>query len=188
MRPRSRAIVAVLAGFLLCLPLSVQPAGAQSQDGPVILIIDMEKIRRDASAVRLLQRQMDQKRSAYQSELQSQEQELRKADQELTRQRSILSAEAFTQRRKEMEHRVAAMQQAVQRRRRELEGLFKQGMAEVQKRLEEIVRDIAKDHKADLVLTKALVVLVKPEMEITRMALDRLNAVLPEVFLEEPAN
>ncbi len=188
MSPVLRAAVVILALLVLGQLLGTSVASAQSAGSPVILIVDMAKIRREADAVQLLQRDVDQRRSAYRSELQQREQELRKAGADLNRQRTILSAEAFTQRRKALEKRAATMQQEAKERRRVIEALFKKGMGQVQKHVEEILRDIAKDRQADLVLTKALVALVKPEMEITQQALDRLNGELPEVTLDAEQN
>ena len=57
-------------------------------------------------------------------------------------------------------------------------------MSQLQKELVEIVTEIAQERSADLVLTKSQVVLVKPELEITDQALERLNEKLPSVSLE----
>ncbi len=184
MSPVLRAAVIILALLVSGQLSGANAASEQSADSLVILIVDMDKIRRKADAVQLLQREVDQRRTAYRNELQQREQELRSAGADLTRQRTILSAEAFTQRRKALEERAATMQQEAKERRRVIEALFKKGMGQVQKHLSKILGEIAKDREADVVLTKALVALVKPELEITQQALDRLNAELPEVALD----
>jgi outer membrane protein len=179
-----RAFLVVAAIAPLCLWGEVGEVRAGTGEPPVILIIDMDKIRRDASGFRSLQSQMDDRRSAYQSKLQVKEQELREADLELSQQRTILSASAFSQKRKELERQIAALQQDVRQTRASMEALFKEGMAKLQKVLVEIVAEIARERDADLVLTKSQVVLVKPELEITDQALERLNEKLPSVALD----
>jgi len=188
MQPYLRALLVVAAIVPTWLSGEADRVRAEDGKSPVILIIDMDEIRRDAEGFRSLQSQIDERRSAYQSELQRKEQDLRKADQELTRQRSILTASAFSQKRQELEDRIADLQQDVQRTRASMEALFKGGMSLLQKVLVEIVTEIARERAADLVLTKSQVVLVKPEMEITEEALERLNAKQPSVSLEELQN
>ena len=179
-----RAFLVVAAIAPLCLWGEGGDVRAEIGKPPVVLIIDMDKIRRDASGFRSLQSQIDERRTAYQSELQVKEQELREADLELSQQRTILTASAFSQKRKELEQQIAALQQDVRQTRASMEALFKEGMTQLQKELVEIVTEIAQERSADLVLTKSQVVLVKPELEITDQALERLNEKLPSVSLE----
>ena len=113
---------------------------------------------------------------------------LRNTDQELARQRAILSADAYAKRRQELERQVAKVQREIQERRQGLDEVFSNAMTQVRLRLIDIVQDIAKARGADLVLAKATVVLVRPDLEITNEALERLNEELPSVALPVPQN
>ncbi|MDH3917889.1 MAG: OmpH family outer membrane protein, partial [Rhodospirillales bacterium] len=75
-----------------------------------IAVIDTQGIYRESEAVMGLQKRIDAQRSTYQEELRKKEESLRTADQELARQRTILSAEAFAQKRRELEEQVATLQ------------------------------------------------------------------------------
>jgi Skp family chaperone for outer membrane proteins len=167
---------------------AVQPVQAQSAGTLGIVVIDTQAIYRESEAVKGLQKRIDDQRSAYQEELRRKEESLRAADQELARQRTILSAEAFAQKRQELEEQVATLQGEIQSRRKGLEKQFAQGMKQVQATLVEIAREIAEEREVDLVIEKGAVVLVRPELEITPEVLKRLNQRLPKVKISAPQN
>ena len=160
-----RALVASLS--LVCLAaLGPAPARAASAPAsPAFAIIDVQKILRESTAVRQLSQQIQKSRDDYQAELKGKEQELRTADQELSRQRTILTAEVFAQKRKDLEERVASLQRDVQERKRNLDQTFASGMSQVQSVLAQIAKEIAEERGLDLILSKATVVIVKPAFE-----------------------
>jgi len=178
----------VVCAVVLLTVAANQGAMAQADKGLVIAIIDMQKILRDSIAVKKMQKTLEQRRSGYQNELRQKEQQLRNSNQELVRQQAILSAEAFAKKRQELEQQVAAVQRDVQEKRRGLDALLGQGMKQIRIVLVEIVQGIAINRDADLVLAKSIVVLVRPDLEITDEALALLNKKLPEVTLPVPQN
>lgn len=181
---RTAGSLLIVASLFLAAVLSPS-LGA---DPLAIVVIDTQEIYREAAAVKGLQKQIDGQRSTYREELQKQEESLRAADKELARQRTILSSEAFAQKRRGLEEQIANLQREVQRRRKVLEKQFAQGMKQVQSVLVEISQDIARERNAVLVVEKSAVVLVKPELEITEEALKRLNKKLPKISVPVPQN
>ena len=174
--------ISVVATALMAAS-GVGPALGQTPGAPVIIVIDTQRILRESEAVRSIQQQVGEQRNAYQNALKEKEKALREKDQELMRQSTILSAEIFSQKKRELEGQVGALQREIQEKRRALDKVFAEGMKEVQAALVDITRDIAKARKADLVLQRATVVYVRPEMEITKEALEKLNASLSSVSL-----
>jgi len=164
--------------------LSGFSASAASGDAPRFAILDVQQVLRESTAVKGLNIEIEKRRNEYQNELREQEESLRDADQELARQRTILSAEAFAQKRKELERRVGTLQREVQERKRALDQGFTKGLAQVQAELAEIAKAIAQEMELDLILSKATVVVVKPELEITDEASKRLNQRLPAVAVD----
>ena len=158
-------------------------AAAQEVGSPIIIVIDTQKILRESKAVQSIQKQIGEQRTAYQDELKDKESALRQEDEALRRQSTIISPDAFSQRKRDLEKRVGALQREIQEKRRALDKVFSQGMQQVQAALVEITKDIAKARKADLVLQRTMVVFVHPKMEITDEALAKLNANLPSVSL-----
>lgn len=187
-----------LIGALTLLP-GVTPAGlarAQEAGGEVVIseaeapagigvgvviVIDLQRILRESTAMQTLQEQVSAARDAFQSEIRQREEELRARDQELARERPTLAPEVYAERRKELAEELAALQQAVQERRRQLDQVMSDGMRQVQSALLPIVQALAEDRSADIVLSKTAIILVRPELEITDAALARLDEILPAV-------
>ncbi|MBK1697816.1 OmpH family outer membrane protein [Rhodovibrio salinarum] len=155
-------------------------AGSQLR-GIRIAVIDMQKITSESDAVQSIQRQIDKQREQYQSELQRREQELREANEELARERSVLSQDAFRKKRRRLEEQVTELQREIQRSKRQLDRNYSQAMRAVQEHLVGIVRDLASGQNIDLVLGKATVVIVRPHLDMTDRALKRLNEELSSV-------
>lgn len=163
-------------------PQELPPAGTQ------IVVVDVVQILRDAQAVQGVRTQIERQRSTYQAELQKQENELRNADQDLAKQRAILSPEAFAQRRRELEKRVSDAQQSVQNRRRSLDTGFNAAMQKVNDAMVQVVTEIVQERQYQIVLTKTQVVIVHTALDITPEVLRRLNRKLPTVAVSIPQN
>ncbi len=162
--------------------------GAQKPNSPVFAILDVQRVLSESIAVKSLSRVIEERKGQYQGELRKKEEALRKADQELARQRSILSAEVYAQKRGELEQKVATHQREARERKRGLDQLFASGISKVRNELAKIAKEIAAERGLDLILTKATVVIVNPRFEITKEAVNRLNARLPEVPVAQELN
>ncbi len=177
------ATIVAVALALLAMSGGAGEVAAQEAGSPIIIVIDTQKILRESKAVQSIQKQIGEQRAAYQDELKGKETALRQEDEALRRQSTIISQDAFSQRKRDLEKRVGALQREIQEKRRALDKVFSQGMQQVQAALVEITKEIAKARKADLVLQRTMVVFVHPKMEITDDALAKLNANLPTVKL-----
>lgn len=189
-----RLVVAALASLPLCLlpaglpagPFGAAPAAAQGDAAvPRVMIVDSQRILREADAVRQLQGELEGERDAFRDQLREREAELREDDAELTRERQSLNNEDYLQRRRALEERFAGYQREIAERRRALEGRFTKGMREVESRLIEIVGAVAKARGATLVLPKSAVLLSDPDYDATEEVLTRLNETLPRVEVPE---
>ncbi len=177
------------AGSILFVALAMQSvfipqAAAQTASAPRFAILDVKRVLRDSLAAKGLNNEIEKLRNVYQTELRKQEEDLRSADQELSRQRTILSSEVFAQKRQELERRVATLQRDVQVRKRALDISFAKGLSQIQAEMAKIAAKIAEDKGLDLIFSKATVVIVKPEFEITTEVSKRLNKRLPAVAVE----
>ena len=184
------ALLPLLAVGLILLFWTADQATPRAQElaPPVLAIIDVQKVLRESTAVSALSREIEEQKVQYQEELREQERALRDADQELARQRSILSPEAYAKKRGELEQRVANLQREARNRKRGLDKVFTQGMIKVQAELAKVAKEIAEERGLDLVLSKATVVLVKPKFELTQEAVRRLNDRLPDLPAAQPEN
>lgn len=145
------------------------------------MIVDSQRILREATAVQELQAAIEAERDVFREELRQREIELREADAALTRQRPSLMNEEYLARRRELEQRFARYQNEIADRRRALEGRYAGGMRMVESALLEIIGDLAEQRGANLVLPKSSALLADPDFEATDEVLERLNDSLPRV-------
>jgi outer membrane protein len=179
----------VVAGWLQ--PWQHHDAAAQKLPTTVAAVIDYQRILRDAAAARSIREQIEARRKVYQEEISKEEQRLHEADKEFARQRSVLSPEAFAEKRREFEQDVAEVQRMVQERRRELDRMSAAALNEVKEALIEIVTSIAEERGFNLVLPSSEVLFFSRALDLTEEVLAKLDARLPEVRLSalaEPAD
>jgi len=172
--------------FAVCLTSSWTPV--LGQEGTVIAILDMDRILKDSKAAATLRAEIDKQREAHQTMLRDQENALRTADQELARQRAVLSAEAFAAKRKELQEQANKLQQEFVSRQKEMEQLFGRGIGQVRKALAEVAKEIADERDISLILLKQTIVLAGRELDITDEALLRLDERLPSVDFTASGN
>lgn len=173
----------VLAAALVIANLA--PAAAQTFPDARIAIIDYQLIQRKSVAMIDIKAQIEQRRQIYQQEITLQEEALRAEDQELSGQRSILAADAFAQKRREFEARVAEVQRIVQARKRELDTAFEYGLRQVQGAVISIIAELGEIHGFNLVLSRQQIVFADNALNISEEVILRLNERLPRV--EVPA-
>ena len=151
-----------------------------------IAVINISAIRQNASAVKSIAQQIGKYRTAFQVEIQKEEEALREANQELSRQRALLSSEAFAEKRREFEQRVAQVQRLVQERKNNLDRAQGESMGKVQDALNKIVTEISNKEGYNLILRREQVILANQSLDITKQVLDALNASLAIVTVAEP--
>ncbi len=154
---------------------------AQTIPEAKVAVLDYQRILRDSSAAIDIKAQIERQRQLYQEEITKQEQELRATDQELTRQRTVLAPEAFAQRRREFEARVAEVQRGVQTRKRDLDQAYDYGIKKVQLKLVDIISALSKERGFNLVLSQQQVVFADNALAISDDVLLRLNEILPKI-------
>ena len=109
---------ALVAMFAVGTPANVY---GQAIPPAKIAILEFQRVMLESAAANDIKVQVDQRRQLYQAEITKQEQELRDAEQELSRQATILAPDALAQKRREFEGRVAELQTGMQARKRELD-------------------------------------------------------------------
>ncbi|MCZ6666085.1 MAG: OmpH family outer membrane protein [Gammaproteobacteria bacterium] len=156
-------------------------ADAQTLPDTRIAIVDFQLIQKNSTAMVDIQKQIEDRRLFYQEQISAQERDLRANDQELTRQRSVLSAEAFALKRREFEAKVAQVQRAVQDRKRELDQAFEYGTNQVQLVINDIVAELSKQKNFNIVLSRQQIVFAENSLNISEEIIQILNERLPLV-------
>ena len=173
---------------IVALALLVRPAAAQPLPATVAAVVDHQRIMRDSKAGKSIQQQLETRRKLYLDQLAKEEQRLAEVGKELARQRGVLAADVFAQKRKEYEEAVQALQRASNERRRQLDEALTAANALVRQALKEIVDELAEARGFNLVLPASGVLLFSPKIDITDEVMARLDRKLPSVKLPETAN
>ena len=189
-----RLAASLLAAFFMTLAipgtmLGVSAVGfsaavAQTPPPPVIAIVDVPGVIRKSEAAKMIGAQMDQLRTRFDDEARAIESRLRDEEQELSRQRNVLAAEAWQERRREFEGKVQAGQREVQGKLRNLDRAYQGALRKIELKLAEIIEGLATERGVNLVLVASAAVIYTPSMDLSAESLTRLNAALPSVTVE----
>lgn len=174
--------------WLLCwLLVLLVPANAVGQQLPpaVVAVVDYQRLLREAKAARSIREQVEERRRRFQEQIRAEEQRLVEQERELTRQRGVLSAEAYAEKRSEFEQEAARVQRMVQELRRELDAVSAAAYSDLRNAIIEVVGGLAKTRGFNLVLPSSAVLLFAPQLDLTDEALAALDRRLPDVVVPE---
>lgn len=176
----STRVAALLLTGLLLVPIVSSAAELK------LAILDVERVRRSALAVKAIHSQLGVQIEAYRTATQKEENDIRQAQEELASKRTVLSPEAYADERRKLEEQLVGAQGRVQERRQALERVNAEAMQQVQTVLETIVAELATEQHLTLILRKDQVVFLSPDLEITDQVLQRLDKALPTVQVNTP--
>ena len=156
---------------------------AGAAEGPTVAVLNVQQVMRQSKAGKSLQDQIDQVHAANLAKDRKADEALRAEDQALQKQRAVLSEEAFTQKRKELQSRLAGQQQQFNERRRRFQASVDKAWFEIRAVMLEVTSDLANERKIDVVVTQVSTALMSKELNITREVLTRLDQKLSAVTL-----
>ncbi len=172
-----------LSAAALAMSAATAAADPQEVAAPVIIIVDVQQILRDSLVAKNIQSQMNDRTDRYTKEVSTEENELRRTQDELERQRTVLSADAFNSKMRDFQQRYDALDHGVQVTRQALQQAYNDAMTKVENTALQIIADVAAERKANLVLTKAAVLFEAQGLDITQEVIHRLDEKLPSVPL-----
>lgn len=158
----------------------------QPLPAPVILVVDLQEILHDAKAAKGVQATINEEYTAYTKQVAQQEDELQKARTDLERQRTILAPEAFNTRARDLQQRYDELGQVVQSKRQALQQSLNEAMGTVKNAALEVIADIVKERRANLVIEKQATVFQAEAMEVTAEVITRLDQKLASVPVNLP--
>ena len=120
-------------------------------------------------------RQIDAKRRAFRDEIKNEEEKLRSDNDELQKQRVLLSPQALQDKFRALQQRQTALQRKVQQRNQEFIRLRSFATREFEKERAKAVMDVTKKHKFTLVIRQREVVVRADFLDITGLVLETLN-------------
>lgn len=184
-----KTVLALAVLAVSALPgMALAQAGGNKVPPAIIAVIDSQRVNREAAALKNARQQLEQFRFSFQSEIAKEEEKLRAEEQEIARQRSVLSPEAFEQRRQAFQAKVVDLQKRIQERSQSLEKMLNGVREQVTVQVIEILKGLAAERGFNMVLDRAQVqIFIGDSIDITPEVLKRLDQRLPTVKVNLPA-
>ena len=179
-------IMKVSIPFMLLAVLVLQTlfvrAQASSELEPVSLaVVDFRGVLAKSEAARNIRSAVDEKRQKLRKYFLEVENSLRDEQKNLSKKRSIVTAEAFEKRARKLKEKAQSAQKLAQTSNQKLKKSFDQAMDKVQKELLRIVAEVAEESGVGVVLFRSAIVIAVKKLDISKEVLQRLNKKLPEV-------
>jgi len=180
--------------FFITVVFSLAGPGAFAQqvdegDGAIfsvkrIGIIDLSEVLRQSQAIINVRDLLDSKRSEFQEQFAAREVELLSREKSLKSKRDVMSKEAYEAEVRLFQDEVAKVQREIQRKRKSLDNAFQQAQDKLRNLAIEIVGDIAKERKLDLVANRSNVLVFRDQLDLTKIVLARLNERIKDARFE----
>ncbi len=151
---------------------------AYAQDKPVQIklgVLNIVRLTQSSLMSKDIARQIDGRRIKFRAEIKDEEQALRKANEELQKQRVILSPAAFEQEIKLFRRKELALQKKVQQRNQEFNRLRVFTTRAFEKELNKALVEVTKKHNFTLVLRKREVLVTAAFLDITKLVLAQID-------------
>lgn len=168
--------------------ISQVAANTNSIPTPKIAIVDIQSILRDSLSSKEARKKMDAIALQEQSLISSEENKLRKEDQELQQQRSILAPDVFLQRQQKLQKEIRKLQKRSRNLNQVLDKSFRRTINKIQIVLLDELRKLTEELKINMILPRSQIVIAVDDFEITDLALQRLNKRLPSIDLKLEKN
>ena len=167
---------------MLVLQTSFVRAQVSGELEPVSLaVVDFRGVLAKSEAARNIRSAVDEKRRELRKYFLEVENSLRDEQKDLSKKRSIVTAEAFEQRARKLKEKAQSAQKLAQTSNQKLKKSFDQAMDKVQKELLRIVAEVAEESGVGVVLFRSAIVIAVKKLDISKEVLQRLNKKLPEV-------
>ena len=140
-----------------------------------VATIDLVEVLRQSTATSSVRVLLDEKRAQFQEEFAAREVDLMAREKALQSKRDLMSAEAFGEEVRLFQAEVADVQREIQRKRKSLDNAFQQAPDKLRNLAIEIVGDVAKERKLDIVLNRDNVLIFRNQLDLTTIVLERLN-------------
>ena len=165
-----------IAWFLCSTFLFGSVAIGETQNRSIKLgVVDLNEITRKSLMSKDIARQIDSKRRAFRDEIKNEEEKLRSDNDELQKQRVLLSPEALQDKFRALQQRQTGLQRKVQQRNQEFIRLRSFATREFEKERAKAIMDVTKKHKFTLVIRRREVVVRADFLDITGLVLETLN-------------
>jgi Skp family chaperone for outer membrane proteins len=186
-----RILLVLVAAGLLSFGFSAhaaapaaKPVAPTALKPTYVAIVDVQRILQASKAAKSARDQLETQRSKFQSEISSEESDLREAEKKLIKLREEAKADAYAEEEQKLQKRFLTVERHVQSRRKALDQAFTDSMNTVRTGLVDIVSQVAKEKGFSLVVVKQQVIWNADAVDITDEVLTRLDKALPQISVK----
>ena len=167
------SIITALTAALFCIPVLAQ----DTSEGIKIAVIDMQRVILESSLGKAMQGRVQEYVRSKTGELQQEQQALQREQADLENQRSVLSAEAYTNRRNDLEQRALAFRQRSEAADREYQRIYQEEMKKFIAQAAPVIEIIGQENNFTLVFDRndQGLLFFDRTLDITDMVLQRLD-------------
>lgn len=181
--PPRRLLIGAVFLFSLCVfhvPVSAQETPDENIG---ILVVDMQRIQRDATAAASVREQSAKMRTALEKNIGERAQAISLEEAELAELRKRMTAAEFRERVREFEKKVFANRDLAQQESAKLQAVLAQASNRLRQKIAPILAQLLRERRAKLMLDKSQVILSADTLDVTDEVLKRLNTTVPSMLL-----
>jgi Skp family chaperone for outer membrane proteins len=178
-------LVSVLLAWETMTDVGTAWAQGKSPDAG-IAIVDVSTVLEKSLPAKNLRQLIEKTRADYRREVDAKRNEIEKLGEGIEQARSGLSEDEFQKRMRNLRQKIANNESDMRERQSKLEGAFAAAPQKIGATIEQIVDEIRKERKYQLVLPRSIVVGASDAPDITQEVLDRLNKRMPTVDIDIP--
>lgn len=181
------AVVAAVLSMTGSATAAAQEAAApaaQNTPAPKILVIDRTAILRASKVGQDIARQVKGYTDAAEKEFKGESDSLKNEGQALQQQLAILAPDVKRKKIAAFEGKQASFQRRVQLRQEQIQGGVMNARQQVERALGPILQGIMAERGANLLLDRSAIVLGTVDVDVTGLAVDRLNKKMPMVKVD----
>jgi outer membrane protein len=149
-----------------------------------ILLVDIRRVVAESKVGHDMQRQVETLNNQVAGELKNEKASLQKEQMELQQQSAILAADVKARRVKEFETKVAAFQEKVQKRGGLIQGGVMKAQAQIEQALGPVLQGIMRERGATLLVDRSAILLAPNAIDMTAVAIQRLDTKMSTVKVE----
>ena len=162
---------------LPALPRGANPPAA------VVGVLGIPDIMRASAAAQQIEKTIGERREKLNQDAQKEQAAWRDLQQQLANQRAKLSADQIRDKERELQDRITRAQKEFRDRNRIIQEAGQYGLAQIERMLIAVIRQVAESHGMNLVLHRNQVALNINEFDITQQVGEQLNKTLSSVAL-----
>lgn len=162
-------------------------ASAQEATAAKIIVVDLREVQKSSSAGKSFATQVESLRSELEADKAKLEKQAADAEQELGRQKAILSDAAFEEKRKAAAQQFADSRNNLQDKANRVQVALGNADRDLQSALNPIYQALLTKYGANMILDRSVIVMTGQVTDVTREVITQLDQKMPSIKLNMPA-